>query len=341
MIKILRRAFPAVLAALIVLAAGCGQNNVVATVNGEQITKQQLADMVENVKQYYKSMGLNVDENKDEGIIKMINSMSLDQLITQTILLQEAKKAGIQISKADVDKEIARYKETMTEEKFKQTLAANGWTEPKFRDMLEKDMAITELQKKVVADVKPATEDRAREFYDRNKKEFVIPASYQVRHILLLTEGKEGDKAKIDLEARTKAMAVLEQIRQGGDFAELARQKSEDPATASQGGLYTFSPGEAVPEFEAAVKSLQPGEITREAVRTRYGYHIIKMEKITPEQQKPFAELREELLNRLNEEAKEEKWNKFLEEARQKSEIVNTLDKPGDKDTGGKNKGEK
>lgn len=325
------------LVAVLLLAAGCGKSNVVATVNGEQITRQQLDDMVQNMKQYYKSMGLTIDEKTDSDIVKMINSMTLDQLITQTILLQEAKKMGIQVSKADVDKEIARYKETMTEEKFKQTLAANGWTEPKFRDMLEKDMIISELQKKILADVKPPTDQEVLEYYEKNRKEFVVPASYQVRHILMMTEGKEGDKAKIDLEAKTKALAVLEQLKQGSDFAELAKQQSEDPGTASQGGLYTFSPGEAVPEFEAAVKSLQPGEITREPVKTEYGYHIIKMEKLTPEKQKSFAEVRDELTARLTDRAKQEKLNNYLEEARKKAEIVNNLDKPGDKNTEKKN----
>lgn len=326
------------LAALIsvaLLAGGCGKSNIVATVNGEQITKQQLNEMVQNMKQYYQSMGLTIDENnKDNEMMKMVNSMTLDQLITQTILLQEAKKAGIQVAKADVEKEIAKFKETMTEEKYKQTLASNGWSEPKFKDMLEKDMTISALQKKLLEDVKPATEEQAADYYEKNKKEFVVPASYQVRHILVLTEGKEGDSGKIDLEARTKALAILEQIKQGGDFAELAKQKSEDPGSASQGGTFTFSPGDAVPEFEAAAKALKPGEITKEPVKTKYGYHIIKMEKVTPEKQKSYAEVKEEVLTMLSDKAKQDKINKYIEEARKKSQIVNNLDKQGEQKTG-------
>lgn len=329
-----------VLGALVVsllLAAGCGQGNVAASVNGEQITRQQLDDMVQSMKQYYKSMGLNVDDNKDENIIKMINSTTLDQLITQTLLIQEAKNMNIQVSKADVDKEIDRYKQTMTEEKFKQTLAANGWTEPKFRDMLEKDMIISELQKKVLADVKAPTDAQVQEYYDKNKKEFVVPASYEVRHILLATEGKEGDKAKVDLEAKTKALAILEQLKQGADFAGLAKQKSEDPGSASQGGLYTFSPGDAVPEFEAAAKALKPGEITKDPVKSQFGYHVIKLEKVTPEKQKSFAEVKQDLTAKLGDQAKEEKWSKFLEDARGKAKIVNNLEPAADQNAAKKN----
>lgn len=235
------------------------------------------------------------------------------------------------------DKEIDKIKKSITEDKFKQELAKMGLTEPKYRELLEMDMAISELQKKIMADIKPPTEERVLEYYNKNKQQFVEPASYQVRHILVMTMGKEGDKAKIDLEARTKALAILDRIKQGGDFAELAKQKSEDPGTASQGGLYTFSPGQSVPEFEAAAKSLQAGEITRDPVKTDYGYHIIKMEKSTPEKQKPLTEVREEIVATLSDQAKQDKERQFVEEARKRAEIVNNLPKPADNNTEKKN----
>jgi len=337
LIKIWRVTILAVLAAALLLAAGCGKSNVVATVNGEKITRQQLDEVVENMKQQYKSMGLNFDGEQSEEMVKSLESEALEGLINQTVILQEAKKMGIQVTKADVDKEIDKIKKSITEDKFKQELAKMGLTEPKYRELLEMDMAISELQKKIMADIKPPTEERVLEYYNKNKQQFVEPASYQVRHILVMTMGKEGDKAKIDLEARTKALAILEQIKQGGDFAELAKQKSEDPGTASQGGLYTFSPGQSVPEFEAAAKSLQAGEITRDPVKTDYGYHIIKMEKSTPEKQKPLTEVREEIVATLSDQAKQDKERQFVEEARKRAEIVNNLPKPADNNTEKKN----
>lgn len=310
-----------------VLAAGCGKSDFVATVNGEQISRQQMTDMVKDMKQQYKSMGMNIDENNDKELMDMLNSMALDQIITQTVLLQEATKMGIEVSKADVDKEITTYKETMTEEKFKQFLAANGLSELKFADMLEKGMIIDKLQDNVLSDVKPATESEAKEYYEKNRDEFAEPASYQVRHILVMTEGKEEDKVKADLEANAKVLAILEQLKQGSNFAEMAKQESEDSGSAPQGGLYTFSPGEAVEEFESAAKALKPGEITMEPVKTRYGYHLIKMEKSTAEKQKTFMQVREEILAKLSEQAKSDKFNNFIEDLRNQSEIVNGLEK--------------
>ncbi|MFZ5642740.1 MAG: SurA N-terminal domain-containing protein [Bacillota bacterium] len=316
---------------MLIVASGCGKKEVVATVNGESITRDQLDEMVADMKKYYKSQGLDLDLNKDSGMTDMINSMTMEQLITQTLLLQEAKKMGIQVSKEEVDKEIAKYKETMTEEKFKNFLEDNKLTEARLNQLIERDLIIQGLQKKLLEDVKPATEAQAREYYDKNKKEFVVPVSYQVRHILASSVGGEQEKDKLDLEAKTKIQAVLEQLKQGKDFAALAKEKSEDPGTASQGGSFTFSPGEAVEEFELASKALKPGEYTTEPVKTTYGYHVIKMEKITPEKQKSFEEVKEEIIETLSGDAKQEKVDKFIEDVKNKAEIVNKLEKAEDK----------
>jgi peptidyl-prolyl cis-trans isomerase C len=317
-------------AILLLTVAGCGKSNVVATVNGENITQQQLDEMVEEMKKYYKAQGLDLDANKDSEMLATINSMTMDQLITQTVLLQEAKKMDVKLESGAIDKEIAQYKEQMTEEKFNQFLKDNKISDSRLRSMIEKDLLISGLQDKLLEDVKPATEAQAREYFDKNKGEFVTPASYQVRHILAVFPESQSDKNKADLEARTKILAILEQLKQGKDFAELAKEKSEDPGTAANGGQYVFSPGDPVPEFEQAAKALKPGEYTKEPVKTTYGYHIIKMEKITPEKPKTFEEVKDSLINTLTDQARQEKVNAFVAEAKKKAEIVNKLDKPAE-----------
>ncbi|MFZ5646225.1 MAG: SurA N-terminal domain-containing protein [Bacillota bacterium] len=322
----------AVIMLVVIPAAGCGKSgNVVATVNGEKITQKQLDEMVSEMKKYYSAQGLTFDESKDAEMVKTLNTMTLEQLITQTILMQEAKKLGVQVTKEDVNKEIDKYKEQMTEEKFKEYLKKNELSESRLKEMVEKDLYLLGLQNKLLEDVKPATEEQARDYYEKNKKEFVTRESYQVRHILAMTDGKEGDKGKIDLEAKTKILTILEELKQGQDFAEIAKTKSEDPGTAPEGGLLSFSPGDVVPEFEAAAKALKPGGMTMEPVKTSYGYHLVKLEKITPEKQKTFEEVKAGIIERLTEEAKQDKIDKFLEEAKKNAQVVNNLDKPEEK----------
>ncbi|MFN3330635.1 MAG: peptidylprolyl isomerase, partial [Pyrinomonadaceae bacterium] len=82
-------------------------------------------------------------------------------------------------------------------------------------------------------------------------------------------------------EKRAKAEEILNRVRVGEDFAELAKQFSEDPGSKDKGGLYeNIRKGAFVPEFESAALSLEPGQVAPQVVETQFGYHIIKLEKI-------------------------------------------------------------
>ncbi|MFZ5595735.1 MAG: peptidylprolyl isomerase [Bacillota bacterium] len=317
----------AILLMTVALASGCSSGGTAAVVNGEAISTKQLDETVQNMIKSYQAYGYQIDEKQDADMVAMIRSQAIDNLINKTILLQEAKKMELTVTPEEVDKELANIKGKMSEEDYRKRLQDSGLTELKLRQEIEKSLLISKLEDKVVADVPPATVDQAREYYQQNKEEFLVPVQYQVRHILAMTMGKDGDPAQVDLEARTKILSILEQINQGKDFAELARQNSEDPGSASDGGLFTFSPGEADPAFDAAAKALKPGEITKDPVKSQYGYHLIKMEKITPEKQKTFDEVKDEIISKLTGQAQMEKANKFLEDAKSRAQIVNYIQK--------------
>lgn len=92
-----------------------------------------------------------------------------------------------------------------------------------------------------------------------------------------LKENPEIDKEKV---AKEQAEQVLQRIKNGEDFAALAKEFSEDPGSKEKGGLYEgITEGSFVPEFEQAVFSLQPGDVAPEPVKSKFGYHIIKLEK--------------------------------------------------------------
>lgn len=86
-----------------------------------------------------------------------------------------------------------------------------------------------------------------------------------------------------------------------------------------------------VPEFEAATKGLKPGGMTLQPVKTTYGYHLIKLEKITPEKQKTFEEVKESIKEKLTDQANQDRIDKFLEEAKKNAQVVKNLDKPEEK----------
>ncbi len=118
-------------------------------------------------------------------------------------------------------------------------------------------------------------------YYDQHRDQYRVPEQVKVRHILIKTPlpGADGkvDQKGVD-EARKKAEDVLQQLKAGGNFAELAKKYSEDTASAKDGGeLGWIERGRTVPEFEKAAFSLPKGS-TSELVESSYGFHIIEVE---------------------------------------------------------------
>ncbi len=129
--------------------------------------------------------------------------------------------------------------------------------------------------------------------YNNNSEQYTTPEQVRASHILLKTEGKD------DAVVKAKAEELLKQARGGADFAELAKKNSEDEASAKNGGdLDYFGKGRMVPEFDAAVFAMQPGQIS-DLVKTQYGYHIIKLVDKKAATTRQLAEVRQQLTDQL------------------------------------------
>ena len=141
------------------------------------------------------------------------------------------------------------------------------------------------------ANVPPGDIERA---YNNDIEQYTTPEQVRASHILLKTEGK--DEAAV----KTRIEDLLKQARAGADFAELAKKYSEDEGSAKNGGdLDFFQRGRMVAEFDQVAFSLQPGQIS-DAVKTQYGYHIIKLVDRKPATTKTLAEVRQQLSDRLS-----------------------------------------
>jgi peptidyl-prolyl cis-trans isomerase D len=113
-------------------------------------------------------------------------------------------------------------------------------------------------------------------YYNDNIQQYQTPEQVRARHILLNTAGKD------EAEVRKQAEGILAKIKGGADFAELARQLSEDQGTKPMGGdLGFFGRGQMVPEFETAAFALEAGQVS-DIVKSQFGFHIIKVEEKRP-----------------------------------------------------------
>ena len=145
------------------------------------------------------------------------------------------------------------------------------------------------------AEITP-TEEEIREYYEANESEFNKGKEVNARHILLRTADDADEETLAGIKA--KAEDLLKQLKNGADFAELAKEYSEDPGSAPKGGdLGFFTQGRMVPEFDDAAFALAEGEIS-DLVKTQFGYHIIKVEKIR-EDADPYASAKDEITERL------------------------------------------
>ena len=147
------------------------------------------------------------------------------------------------------------------------------------------------------ADVQP-TEDELKAHYEAHVSDYSQQEQVKARHILFRIAPKENDDEKkaARAEARAKAEAVLAQAKGGGDFAELAKQHSEDTSSAPNGGdLGFFSRGQMVPEFETAVFALAPGAMS-EIIESPFGFHIVKVDEKREARTEPFEEARGKVL---------------------------------------------
>ena len=138
------------------------------------------------------------------------------------------------------------------------------------------------------------TEDELREYYEEQKDRFVTPEERRARHILIqIDDDTDADAARQRIEE------LRQRIDQGEDFAALAKQYSEDPGSAPEGGdLGFFARGIMDPEFEDMAFALEVGEVSQ-PVRTQFGYHLIKLEAVRGGEGKSFAEVREQLASEL------------------------------------------
>jgi len=206
------------------------------------------------------------------------------------MLVEEAEKEGITVPQDSLDVILQKYySQAGGEDKFFERNAQVGLTKDYFINDVKESLIIKYFLENVIyKEIEPTEQEMLDEY---NKDKFAT-----VRHILLLTDGKsEEEKAEI----KKKIEEILAKARAGEDFAELAKQYSEDPGSKDNGGLYeNFGRGRMVKEFEDASFNLPIGSIS-DIVETRYGFHIIQIIDRKKED-KPFEEIKNNLSKQLS-----------------------------------------
>lgn len=164
---------------------------------------------------------------------------------------------------------------------------------------------------------RPPSAADVEKYYAEHPAEFEQPPQAKAAHILVRVPDTGGSEAED--QARAKAAEAIKRAKAGEDFGKLAREISQDTATAPRGGELGFvSRGEVVKPFEDAVFALKKGEITAEPVRTPFGFHAIKVDEVRPGGKKTLKEMAAPIGERLKAQAAETAAKARADEVRAK-----------------------
>ncbi|MCF8242374.1 MAG: peptidylprolyl isomerase [Melioribacteraceae bacterium] len=244
-------------------------DRVVAVINNETILKSELDFRVN-----YLAARSNLDPNDNDLQVKVLN-----QMIEEKLLYVQAELDSIQVPDERVDAQLDQQMNYFisqygSREKVEQIYGMSiERIKREFRDDVRKEMMAQTVQQQKFGMI-DVTRNEVHDFFEEFQDSLgLIPEKVELQHIFVNPKG--GDKAKA--AAKEKAKMILDSLKKGGDFAELAKQYSDDPGSASQGGDLGFvKRGVFFPEFEAAAFSLEPGQISG-IVESPVGYHIIEL----------------------------------------------------------------
>ena len=302
----------------------------VATIDGEPMPRKEVIDEI-------------VSQEIPAAILRDIGEAQLRQALKKQIsrmaepkaMLKLAEKAGFKPSAEFILKEMKEeFDELPDDEKkeIEEALKARGLTLEEHMKQTSED---TEIQKAAVMSKyvhtefldkakKEVSDDDVKKFYEEHIEDVTKPAGVTVAHILIQPDEEEEDADKADADAKAKIDAIYEELlKDPSQFEKLAQEKSDCPSGKRDNGkLPAFDKdgymldgsGAMIQEFtDAAFAIEKDGQITK-PVKTRFGYHIIKLIERNPEEVTPIEKVKDRITEFLAAEKAQTELNKTLDE---------------------------
>src|SRR5262245_12511142 len=299
-----------------------------ATVDGREIRR----DTVE--KAYRRLVQPNPGVSEDEALAAKLNI--LDRMITEEILLAKARELKVEVATADLDKAFNDAKKNIPDEAFNKELAARNLTAADMRDSTSRDLTIQKLIEREVTSKINVTDQDVNTFFQANQAQFNLPEdAYHIAQIVITpardpgVNNRTGDDAATPQAAAAKAKMLMERLKAGDPFNEMAMDYSEDPQSAAQGGDVGLVPVSALqkapPPLRDAVLKANPGTVN--IVSMEGGYTIVALvAKQTAGQRDPgMPEVRDSIMTNLRGRREQLLREAYIETARNKAVVVNHL----------------
>jgi parvulin-like peptidyl-prolyl isomerase len=301
---------PLCLAAVAAFAAGCGGGSgsvspdAIANVGGTPITKSSFSGLMDVGLANYKAHGQKPPK-VGTPLYTQLKDSAVSYLVQQEELTQAGKKLGVTVSQKDIDAKLATVKATQyqgSEKKLEAALKGYGITLAEYEQYVIRYQVLGQkLYDKVTSSV-TVSKSAAKKYYDQNKASFTTQAetTRSVRHILV--------------DSKSLAETLETKLKNGANFAALARKYSKDTGSAQLGGKLTAVKGQLVKPFQDVAFSIKTGQISA-PVHSQFGWHIIQALgpiKNTPMHVTPFAQAEPQIQQTLLTQQKGQVWSTWL-----------------------------
>jgi len=286
---------------LFMSALGCARgktisgDKILVLVNDEAITERSLGIRIGLYTLVYGTSPAGAD----------LGGILLEELIEEAVLFQKAKALSTIPSMRDVENERNQFMEYLvkqygSEAEVVQQMKANQVSDQDLLEFVFKMMSIDRLFDYVTEGV-VVTDEEIFAYYQENLDMFFEPKRVRARHILV--------------PSKVLAEELLNALKTGADFQDLARRYSMDLSTKDQGGDLGYVPQSGIiPDLEKAMFSLGIGQLSG-VIETEMGFHIIRVEDRLDERYVPLDEVREYVAQALTAQRKAEKFRQFYQEA--------------------------
>jgi parvulin-like peptidyl-prolyl isomerase len=310
---------------------------IVATVNDRSIPTKLYEMYLKNGRE---ELGLDPKTEEGRKKIEQLREGIVSELIDRTLIAQEAERRGLLISPEKMkEAEERTVQQFGGDEKYDAYLSEHHLTREEYRETIRSEI-YGELVRAELSKGLTVTDEEIQKYYEAHKSEpqFQQPERVTASHILinarpnLIVQQLQSEKnlsgealSKAAREEMEKRRKLAEDLRgraaAGADFAQLARQHSEDPSSREQGGsLGTFARNSHTRAFDAAAFALNAGKVS-EVVQTEYGFHVIKVTAREAARAQTLSEATPELRRLLMAAREAAKLTESLKEIRRKAKV--------------------
>ena len=236
-------------------------------------------------------------------------------LINSRLLYEKAVQLGTKATAEEVDAGVQDFaKNYSSDAEMNAALARQFLDRASMKQKLEQDLTTAKYLNSFAQTISVTPEEISK-FYAENPEMFAHPDLVRVSHILLLSE----ESPDLDAQVKERAEGLLARAKKGEDFAKLAKENSVDN-TASEGGDIGYATKDVLESsFADAVFSMAKDEIR--IIKSRYGYHVIKLTDKKPEGVAALDEIREDLANILKQQKTQAELAKLINELQEQAKI--------------------